>query len=103
MNPRNMSSARKWIAVFTLTFGTLCVTCVASLYTTTYRQLDVDEIHCLTLVSNLVLARFVSGLALSPMVLEAISEFYGRRPVYIGAYFFATWLIPRGRYVIRPS
>jgi len=102
MNPRNMSSARKWIAVFTLAFGTLCVTCVASLYTTTYRQLDV-EIHRSTLVSNLDLAHFVWGFRVSPMVLEAISEFYRRRPVYTGAYFFTIWLIPRGRYVLYPS
>lgn len=96
MNPRNMSSARKWIVVFTLAFGSLCVTCVSSIYTTTYDQIDV-EFHCSTLVSTLGLALFVWGLGLSPMVLGPISEFYGRRPVYIGAYiFFTIWLIPCG-------
>jgi hypothetical protein len=96
MNPRNMSTARKWIVVFTLAFGSLCVTCVSSLYTTTYDQINV-EFHCSTLVSTLGLALFVWGLGLSPMVLGPISEFYGRRPVYIGAYlFFTIWLIPCG-------
>jgi hypothetical protein len=99
MNPRNMSTVRKWIVVFTLAFGALCVTCVSSLYTTTYEQIDV-EFHCSTLVSTLGLALFVWGLGLSPMVLGPISEFYGRRPVYIGAYlFFTIWLIPCGKYV----
>jgi hypothetical protein len=99
MNPRNMSTVRKWIVVFTLAFGSLCVTCVSSLYTTTYEQIDV-EFHCSTLVSTLGLALFVWGLGLSPMVLGPISEFYGRRPVYIGAYlFFTIWLIPCGKYV----
>ena len=98
MNPRNMSTVRKWIVVFTLAFGSLCVTCVSSLYTTTYEQIDV-EFHCSTLVSTLGLALFVWGLGLSPMVLGPISEFYGRRPVYIGAYlFFTIWLIPCGKY-----
>jgi hypothetical protein len=100
MNPRNMSTVRKWIVVFTLAFGSLCVTCVSSLYTTTYEQIDA-EFHCSTLVSTLGLALFVWGLGLSPMVLGPISEFYGRRPVYIGAYlFFTIWLIPCGKYCI---
>lgn len=95
-NPRNMSTARKWIVVLTLSLGSLCVTCVSSLYTTTYDQIDV-EFHCSTLISTLGLSLFVWGLALAPMVLGPISEFYGRRPVYIGAYvFFTIWLIPCG-------
>ena len=94
MNPRSMSTARKWVIVFTLAFGSFCVTCVSSLYTTTYDQIDKD-FHCSRIVSTLGLALFVWGLGLSPMVLGPISEFYGRRPVYIGAYlFFTIWLIP---------
>jgi hypothetical protein len=100
MNPRNMSTARKWIVVFTLAFGSLCVTCVSSLYTTTYDQIDV-EFHSSTLVSTLGLTLFVWGLGLSPMVLGPISEFYGRRPVYVGAYiFFTIWLIPCGKCIL---
>jgi hypothetical protein len=98
LNPRNRSTARKWLVVFTLALGSLCVTCVSSIYTTTYDQIDV-EFHSSTLVSTLGLTLFVWGLALAPMVLGPISEFYGRRPVYIGAFFFFTiWLIPCGRY-----
>ena len=103
LNPRNMSTARKWIVVFTLAFGSLCVTCTSSLYTTTYDQIDV-EFHCSSLVSTVGLALFVWGLGLSPMVLGPISEFYGRRPVYIWAYvFFTIWLIPCGKYRLRFS
>jgi hypothetical protein len=36
MNPRNKSTTRKWFIVITLAFGSLCVTCTSSLYTTTY-------------------------------------------------------------------
>lgn len=102
MNPRNMKTWRKWIVVFTLAFGSLCVTCVSSLYTTTYDQIDV-EFHVSTLVSTLGLATFVWGLGLAPMVLGPLSEFYGRRPVYIGAYFFFTvWLVPCGKSTLIP-
>ena len=34
-------------------------------------------------------------LGIGPMLLGPLSEFYGRRPIYIIAYiFFTTWLIP---------
>ena len=100
LNPRNMRTWRKWVVVFTLAFGSLCVTCVSSLYTTTYDQIDV-EFHVSTLVSTLGLATFVWGLGLAPMVLGPLSEFYGRRPVYICAYFFFTiWLIPCGKRIL---
>lgn len=36
MNPKNISTARKWLIVIILAFGSLCVTCTSSLYTLTY-------------------------------------------------------------------
>jgi len=36
MNPKNLHTARKWLVVITLAFGSLCVTCTSSLYTITY-------------------------------------------------------------------
>ena len=47
------------------------------------------------IVATLGLALYVFGLGLSPMFLGPLSEFYGRRPIYILAYiFFTIWLIP---------
>ena len=41
------------------------------------------------------LTTYVCGLGLGPMVLSPLSEFYGRRPIYIGAFgMFFIWLIP---------
>jgi len=94
MNPKNMSTWRKWLVVITLAFGSLCVTCTSSLYTTTYGQMDA-EFGNSRIVATLGLSLFVFGLGLSPMVLGPLSEFYGRRPIYICAYiFFTIWLIP---------
>ena len=46
-------------------------------------------------VATLGLTLFVAGLGLSPMVLGPLSEFYGRRPVYVLAFaFYTIWLIP---------
>lgn len=93
-NPRNMHKTRKWLVTFTMAFCSTCVTCTSSLYTTTYNQI-VQEFESSRIVATLGLSLFVFGLGLSPMVLGPLSEFYGRRPIYIGAFFFFTvWLIP---------
>jgi multidrug resistance protein len=94
MNPKNMKTFRKWIVVITLALGSLCVTCTSSIYTTVYDQMDA-EFQNSRIVATLGLSLFVFGLGLSPMILGPLSEFYGRRPIYILAYvFFTIWLIP---------
>jgi multidrug resistance protein len=94
MNPRNMNSARKWLITFTMALCSTCVTCTSSLYTMTYNQI-IPEFGSSRIAATLGLSLFVFGLGLSPMVLGPLSEFYGRRPIYIGAFvFFTVWLIP---------
>ncbi|KIW80330.1 hypothetical protein AYO21_01232 [Fonsecaea monophora] len=94
MNPKNMHPGKKWLVVITLAFGSLCVTCTSSLYTITYEQMDA-EFGNSRIVATLGLSLFVFGLGLSPMILGPLSEFYGRRPIYILGYiFFTIWLFP---------
>ncbi|KEF54431.1 uncharacterized protein A1O9_09598 [Exophiala aquamarina CBS 119918] len=94
MNPRNLRYARKWMIVIVLAFGSLCVTCTSSLYTITYGQMNA-EFGTSRFTATIGLATFVFGLGIGPMLLGPLSEFYGRRPIYIVAYvFFTTWLIP---------
>ncbi|KAI4747425.1 MFS general substrate transporter [Aureobasidium sp. EXF-12298] len=94
MNPRSMAYARKWIIVIIVSASSLCVTCTSALYTSTYGQLE-PEFGCSRIVATLGLSLFVVGLGLGPMVMSPLSEFYGRRPIYIGSYtFFLIWLIP---------
>jgi len=95
MNPRyGRSLMHKWAIVLIMASSALCVTCTSSLYTLTYDQITV-EFHCSREVATLGLALFVAGLGLGPMVLSPLSEFYGRRPIYIWSYlFFVIWVIP---------
>lgn len=80
--------------VIILAFGSYCVTNTSSLYTTTYEGMN-REFSSSRIVATLGLSTFVFGLALGPMVLGPLSEFYGRRPIYIFAYLgFTIWLIP---------
>ncbi|KAK2807334.1 hypothetical protein FQN50_005489 [Emmonsiellopsis sp. PD_5] len=93
-NPRNMSVGRKWLAVFVLAIGSICVTCASSLYTMTYDQI-MREFDCSRIVATLGLSFFILGLALGPLVLGPLSEFYGRRIIYLYSFtFFLIWLIP---------
>ncbi|KAI9822715.1 MAG: hypothetical protein M1826_000419 [Phylliscum demangeonii] len=94
MNPRSMSELRKWIIVLVVSLSSSVVACVSSIYGSTYSQLE-KEFHCSAIVATLGLSLFVLGLGLGPMVLAPLSEFYGRRPIYISALvFFLIWLIP---------
>lgn len=94
LSPQNMHAARKWLITWIMALCSMCVTCTSSLYTMTYDQLD-REFGSPRIVATLGLSLFVFGLGLSPMVLGPLSEFFGRRPIYIGAFvFFTIWLVP---------
>ncbi|KAJ5662666.1 hypothetical protein N7462_011592 [Penicillium macrosclerotiorum] len=94
MNPRNMNTARRWMIVIIVSMGSLCVTCTSSMYTTTYSQL-MNEFGCSQEVATLGLSFFIWGLGIGPLVLSPLSEFYGRRNIYIASFsLFLIWLIP---------
>lgn len=94
MNPRNLKTLRRWMIVVIVSMGSLCVTCTSSIYTTTYSQLT-NEFGVGREVATLGLSTFIWGLGLGPMVLAPLSEFYGRRNIYIVSFaIFLIWLIP---------
>jgi len=94
MSPRNKGTLRKWVIVLIGSSCSLCVTCASALYTSTYRQLEVD-FGVSREVATLGLTTFVCGLGLGPMFLSPLSEFYGRRIIYICAFgMYFIWLIP---------
>lgn len=91
--PRSMRPARKWAIVGLTSMGSFCVTCASSIYTSTYTQMDA-EFGCSRIVATLGLSMFVLGIALGPMW-SPLSEFYGRRPIYLAAFaVFTIWIVP---------
>ena len=93
MSPRNFGNAKKWLIVLVVSAGSTCVTCTSSMYTLTYEQITV-EFGVSRVVATLGLSLFVMGLGIGPMVLGPLSEFYGRRPIYIVSFtFFLIWLV----------
>ena len=94
LSPKSMSKARKWLIVAIASTSSTCVTCASSLYTSTYAQLHRD-FHCSEIMATLGLSLFVIGLGIAPMLLGPLSEFYGRRHIYmVSLAFFLIWLIP---------
>ena len=88
------SNATIQLIVAIVSSGSACVTCASSMYTLTYDQIT-TEFHISREVATLGLSLFVIGLGLGPMILGPLSEFYGRRPIYIISFgFFLIWLIP---------
>lgn len=91
--PRSMKTARKWAIVGLTSMGSFCVTCASSIYTSTYTQMNA-EFGCSRIVATLGLSMFVLGIALGPMW-SPLSEFYGRRPIYLAAFaVFTVWIVP---------
>ncbi|KAI0188253.1 major facilitator superfamily domain-containing protein [Astrocystis sublimbata] len=94
MCPRSMDITRKWILVCIVGLGSLCVTCASSIYSATYAQMN-PEFHQSELLATVGLSTFVLGIASGPLFMGPLSEFYGRRPIYLTSWtMFVIWLIP---------
>ena len=53
------------------------------------------EFGTTTLISTLGLSTFVMGIALGPLLMSPMSEFFGRRPIYLVSWvMFVIWTIP---------
>ncbi|KAH7175600.1 major facilitator superfamily transporter [Dactylonectria macrodidyma] len=93
--PRSFSSARKWTIVIIVSMASFCVTAASSIYTSTYAQMEA-EFGNSRIVSTLGLSLFVLGISLGPMFLSPLSEFYGRRPIYLVSWaMYVVWIIPQ--------
>lgn len=91
MNPKNRPKWRKWLIVLIGSGCSLCVTCASAMYTSTYEQMD-KEFGISREVATVGLTTYVCGLGLGPMFLAPLSEFYGRRIIYLSAFgMFFIW------------
>ena len=84
-NPRNWPAWRKWILVAVLTPVDLSVSWAASGYSPASASFR-EEFAVSSTVGTLGLSLYILGLALGPMSLAPLSEFFGRSVIYIGSY-----------------
>ncbi|KAK7402493.1 hypothetical protein QQX98_011771 [Neonectria punicea] len=93
--PRSFGKVKKWTIVVIVSMASFCVTAASSIYTSTYAQMEA-EFHNSRIVSTLGLSLFVLGISLGPMFLSPLSEFYGRRPIYLVSWsMYVVWIIPQ--------
>jgi hypothetical protein len=97
LSPRNMSTLRKWFIVLIVGATSFFVACTSSIYTATFERI-MKEFQVSEIVATLGLSLFVASLALSPMVLAPLSEFYERKSVYVlSLLVYVIWIIPCAR------
>ncbi|EPQ30350.1 uncharacterized protein PFL1_01876 [Pseudozyma flocculosa PF-1] len=81
-NPLGWSKMRKWGTVVVVSAASFCVTSTSSIISLAYDGI-MQDFKISKIVSILGLSLFVAGLGLGPMFLAPLSEFYGRRPIYL--------------------
>ncbi|KAK6537141.1 hypothetical protein TWF694_011339 [Orbilia ellipsospora] len=92
--PKGIKKRNKWIITLIIAGGAFNTTCASSIYTSTYTQIqkEFNSSHELAIAG---LSLFVMGLGIGPMFLAPLSEFYGRRPIYIVSFAcYILFLIP---------
>lgn len=84
-NPQTWSTMKKAIVLGIICSGALCVTCASSVVSSAYSGIE-EELGVSKEVAILGLSLFVTGLGIGPILLSPLSEFYGRRPIYLVAF-----------------
>lgn len=90
-NPLNWPRGRKMMLVAVVSTCAFCVTNASSIISSAYPGIE-EAFHVSHEVAILGLTLFVIGLGIGPMLLGPLSEFYGRRPVYLISYTAFTLL-----------
>lgn len=88
-DPRNWSPLRKWSKIIAITIANLTVIWNASGYTTAQMMFE-EQWGVSAEVSVLPLTLYVLGLAVGPMLLAPLSEYFGRTPVYLLTFLIST-------------
>lgn len=84
-SPRNWPTWRKWTIVMAIIPIDLSVSWGASGFSPAQSKFQA-AFHVSPEVGTLGLSLYVLGLALGPMSLAPLSEYFGRSPIYIGSY-----------------
>lgn len=81
-NIRNRSLMTRWVYAILISCAAIVITCTSSIYSSVIDELE-KELHSGHTVTVFGISLFVLGMGWGPMFLAPISEFHGRRIVYI--------------------
>ncbi|KAF2161461.1 hypothetical protein M409DRAFT_69801 [Zasmidium cellare ATCC 36951] len=85
-NPRNFPRWKKWYITALVSYYNFLASTGASGYTNASAGIS-QTYHVSREVSTLGMSMFVFGFALGPLLLAPLSEYYGRRPIYVVSLF----------------
>ncbi|EIM86273.1 MFS general substrate transporter [Stereum hirsutum FP-91666 SS1] len=92
-DPQELSLIRRWLAVITISFSSLCVACASSAAAFTETGVA-NEFGVSREVTILAVSLYTLGLGMGPLLVGPLSEVYGRNIIYRVSFigFFAlTW------------
>lgn len=81
-NPMNWSKAKKAVVLIITSLGSTVVTCSSSVMSSASDSLQ-TQFNISREVTVLTISLYVIGIAVGPVLLGPLSEFYGRRPIYL--------------------
>lgn len=85
-DPLALSDLRKWLIVCLISVGSICITSVSSIWALVSESI-MEEFHVSHEVSTLGISLYIWGMGTGGMFLSPISEFHGRKYVYISGLF----------------
>lgn len=85
---RNMSKFKKWCIVIIISFTTFCLTCTLAAWTMASDHI-IEYFQISHEVSVLGISLYVFGLGVGGIFLSPISEFHGRKVVYLISLWFS--------------
>ncbi|KAF2730285.1 MFS general substrate transporter [Polyplosphaeria fusca] len=97
-DPRNWSSFRKWLMVAVIMPIDFSVSWGASGFSPAVTDF-VDDMGVSREIATLGLSLYILGLAFGPMTLAPLSEYFGRRPIYVFSYAVFLALLLASTYI----
>lgn len=97
-DPENISTqlslAHKWLLAGIVCATFLQITANSSAFGNATGPI-MKELHCGKVVASLGISLFILGLGSGPMLFAPLSEYYGRRPIYIaGLFLYVIFQLP---------
>ncbi|PQE21549.1 MFS transporter protein [Rutstroemia sp. NJR-2017a WRK4] len=93
-HPHRLSHARKWTIVLLLCTVTVNMGYTSAVFSPAFSAVA-EEFSCSRLISTLGLSLFIAGLGMGPLLFAPLSEFYGRKPIYVvSLLLYFIWLFP---------
>ncbi|KAK9365673.1 major facilitator superfamily domain-containing protein [Lipomyces kononenkoae] len=86
-NPMNMSILRKWAVTLIVCVSALNLTCCSIIYSSAYEGI-MAEFHVQRTAVLSGITVYLIGIGFGPMLYSPLSEFYGRRNIYVFSYVF---------------